>query len=281
MEKKVSFCIPTLNNSRTLKKCLESIVQQTYKKIEIVIVDGGSTDNTLEIAKQYTTKIFFEPGKLGKARNLSLKESSGEIVALIDSDIILPHEKWLENAIKYFDLDLNVSTVWPKNIAPPNSPPTTKYYFAHWELIIENRIERQKCASGGGNSLFKREALLKIGGINEDMHWGEDFDWANKLMKNNFRVVYLSDPIIHDTMNSLQEYSKKQKVGSQCFSISGLKIMNENIIDMFREQYSLGTYGMVFGLIKGQYYWFYFPIMQFIRLYYYGLNFIKNFLRRK
>ncbi len=54
----VSVIIPTYNSSRTLEKCLESIKNQTYKNVEIIVVDNNSTDNTKEIAKKYTGKAY-------------------------------------------------------------------------------------------------------------------------------------------------------------------------------------------------------------------------------
>jgi probable beta-1,3-galactosyltransferase len=54
----VSVIIPTYNSSRTLEKCLKSIKNQTYKNIEIIVVDNNSIDNTKEIAKKYTGKVY-------------------------------------------------------------------------------------------------------------------------------------------------------------------------------------------------------------------------------
>jgi len=60
----VSITIPTLDSEKTLKITLESIKNQTFQDYEIIIVDSGSKDKTLEIAKQYTSKIYHDPRKL-------------------------------------------------------------------------------------------------------------------------------------------------------------------------------------------------------------------------
>jgi len=93
----ISIIIPTYNSSKTLPLCLESIAAQDYPKdkIEIIIADGGSTDSTLEIAGKYTDSIYSNPlttGEAGKAAGV--KHSKGEIIALIDSDNILPSRDW-------------------------------------------------------------------------------------------------------------------------------------------------------------------------------------------
>ncbi|MDP2754648.1 MAG: glycosyltransferase [Nitrospirota bacterium] len=94
----LSIVIPTYNSSKTLPLCLESIAGQDYpkEKIEFIIADGGSTDSTLEIAQKYTDKIYLNPLKTGEAgKAVGVKRSKGEIIALIDSDNILPSKDWL------------------------------------------------------------------------------------------------------------------------------------------------------------------------------------------
>lgn len=98
MEPKVSIIIPTLNASSVLEDCLKSIDVQNYPKnqIEIIIADGGSTDTTLEIAKKYGAIVLSNPLKTAESgKAVGVKASTGEFIALVDSDNILPNEKWL------------------------------------------------------------------------------------------------------------------------------------------------------------------------------------------
>ncbi len=95
----VSFLIPTLNSASVLDACLASIAAQDYPKeqIEIVIADGGSTDATLEIAKKFNAKIVKNSLKTGEAgKAVALNASTGELVAFVDSDNILPNPNWLK-----------------------------------------------------------------------------------------------------------------------------------------------------------------------------------------
>ncbi len=93
----ISIITPTYNSAKTLKSCLDSIKNQDYEgDIELIIADGGSTDSTLEIAQKYTDKIYPNPLKTGEAgKAVGVKRSKGEIIALIDSDNILPSKDWL------------------------------------------------------------------------------------------------------------------------------------------------------------------------------------------
>ena len=107
---KVSVIVPVYNVEKYLEKCLNSIVNQTYKNIEIILVNDGSTDNSLEIMKKFKQKddriilLEKENGGLSDARNYGLKKASGSYISFVDSDDFI-NEKMLEilvnNLIQY------------------------------------------------------------------------------------------------------------------------------------------------------------------------------------
>ncbi len=99
---KVSIVTPTLNAGSVLKNELNSVKEQDYpeKQIEIIIADGGSTDNTLEIAENYGARILENPLKTAEAgKAVGVKEARGEFIVLLDSDNILPTDQWLKEMI--------------------------------------------------------------------------------------------------------------------------------------------------------------------------------------
>lgn len=104
----VSFVIPTLNASQVLEPCLESIKKQSIpsSNYEIIISDGGSTDNTLKIAKKYHAIIISNPLKTAEAgKAVGIKKALGKYIALIDSDNILPNRNWLKTNIEILEKD--------------------------------------------------------------------------------------------------------------------------------------------------------------------------------
>lgn len=115
MTPRVSILTPTLNSARTLELYFSAIRAQRYPQdaIEIVIADGGSTDNTVEIARAHGAKVVPNPLKTGEAgKAVALAHATGDFVALIDSDNILVGEDWLTRMLAPFS-DENVMGTEP------------------------------------------------------------------------------------------------------------------------------------------------------------------------
>lgn len=101
----ISVVTPTFNSGKTLDKCLRLVRSQSYPqdKIEIILGDGGSTDNTLEIARKYKARVIHIPSDKQNAeynRGAAYNEARGEMVLILDHDNFLPSKKWLVQMIK-------------------------------------------------------------------------------------------------------------------------------------------------------------------------------------
>lgn len=278
----VSFCIPTKNNEDTIEKCLESVVKQNYPNIEIIIIDGYSEDNTLDIVKKYPVKILYDAGTYGSACQTGLEASSGEIIASIDSDIIIPHKNWLINAVQFFNYHKKVSSVWPLYEAPPHASLFAQLYQTHlYKIFIENRIKKSISFFGGGNTLFLKRVLIEIGGINRSIHWGADFDWAKKMKDRGYMVVFIDDPLYHDTMRTLKQFYRKQFLGANTFATIGFEMMGLTARDVLYEHFILGFKGMIQGLlIHRDISWTYYPFLLFARLYAYMVTTFLKYSQR-
>ena len=128
----ISINTPTLNAESVLEKCLESISSQDYPKdkVEIIIADGGSKDNTVKIAKNFGAKVVKNPRKTGESGKAeALKHAHGEIVALIDSDNILPDGNWLKIMTKPFSDD-EIIAAEPIEYTYRKGDPILTRYFA-------------------------------------------------------------------------------------------------------------------------------------------------------
>jgi glycosyltransferase involved in cell wall biosynthesis len=264
----VSFIIPVYNGERTLEKCLSSIKNQDYPYKEIIVVDNGSSDNSLIIAQKFSDKIFFDTGLLGSVRQTGIDHMQGQIAGIFDSDVYLPHNKWLSNAIQHFNHFDEIATVWPKNIAPPNGPLFQKLYFNIWSLVVENRIQTNRGILGGSGLILKK-SIDDIGGYDKNVHWGEDFDLALKLKNKGYKIIYLKDAVYHDTDMGLSvaKFIKKQIKGASALSTNLENKMNLSKSDIIYENFFLGTKGMIQGIFKeGDISWLIFPLLLVFRI---------------
>ncbi len=127
---KISIIVPVYNVENYLKKCLDSIVNQTFKDIEIILINDGSTDNSLNICKEYAKKdhrirLINKPnGGLSSARNVGIDLSTGEYLGFVDSDdwIALNMYEKLYNLCKIFNADISQCKYIRNNEQKLNTP---------------------------------------------------------------------------------------------------------------------------------------------------------------
>jgi len=128
----ISVVIPTLNSGSVLEKCLKSISAQVYpkNKVEIIIVDGGSTDSIINIAKKFHAKIVHNTLKTAEAgKAVGVKEAKNELIALIDSDNILPNTHWFSDMVVPFK-DKEIILSEPIRYTYRKKDPYLTRYFA-------------------------------------------------------------------------------------------------------------------------------------------------------
>jgi len=128
----LSIVIPTLNSEKTLEACLSAILMQGLprERYEVIIADAGSSDETRTIAKRFgVDKIVENPLKTGEAgKTAGIKASSGEIIALIDSDNILPDASWLAQMLAPFSDPEIIATEPIEYTSRPQDPALTRYF---------------------------------------------------------------------------------------------------------------------------------------------------------
>jgi len=131
--KTVSVIIATFNSGPVLEEYLKSVREQDYdqKKIEIVVADGGSTDETLTVCKKYGCKVVREStGSPEGAKAVALKKAKGEMVLVGDSDNIWPSRDWLRKMVEGFDYAPEALAVYPWRYAYRRQDSLMNRYFA-------------------------------------------------------------------------------------------------------------------------------------------------------
>ncbi len=116
----VSIIIPVYNEEKRLSECLDSIISQDYpqEKLEIIIVDDNSSDNTVPIAKNYKTKIFTNGSRnIEKGKSIGVAKAKNEYLLLLDADNRLPHKGWLAKLVRSMEenrLAVGAEAIWFK-----------------------------------------------------------------------------------------------------------------------------------------------------------------------
>ena len=173
--------IPALNEEDYIENCLRSLRDQTFRDFEIIVVDGGSTDRTVEISRKYADRVILAPGsKIGEARWIGVNEASGEIIVSTDADTLHPPD-WLEKLTRHFE-DPDVVAVGGA-IYPLNPSETTLAYTAGL-----NTIANSLHWFIGSNMAFRKDVFEKAGGY-PLLIKGEDWSLLARLA-NYGRTVY-------------------------------------------------------------------------------------------
>ena len=173
----ISIIIPTLNEEEYLPKLLESIRQQRFKDLEIIVADAGSKDRTVEIAKAHGCKVT-PGGNPGKGRNEGASVARGDILFFIDSDALLPPH-FLERFLREFDRrKLDVAGCRMKF---PSKKKILRIFEKLFTLYFRATARFYPHASNC--IVIKRALHEKIGGFDETMKLGEDFFYVRAAAK--------------------------------------------------------------------------------------------------
>jgi glycosyltransferase involved in cell wall biosynthesis len=187
MDPLVSIIVPTFNSAQHLFACLESISNQTYRSIELIIVDNNSTDTTKSIAKKFTKYVFNQGPERSAQVNFGVKRAKGMYVYKVDSDFVLEKNvvrECIDEAAKGFDA-----------IVVHNSPDVRVSWIAR---IRKFEVDMYKYDLTYSSARFvRREVYLKIGGFNPEITAGEDYDFQNRLNRNGYRTGFIAAEALH------------------------------------------------------------------------------------
>lgn len=195
---KISIVIPAYNEVNYLGRTLESIQKLDTKdwQVELLVVDGGSTDKTDEIAKSYNAKVVIIPHRgIGFARQKGLEHATGDIVVFTDADSIVPSD-WLTvhvEALQKPDVVLSYGSFKVKDGSL--SYKLFINFFQYYGWFITHYLLKLTL-SVGQNTAFWREKALAIGGFNQNLRIMEDLDFSQRLSKIG-KTVYHPNLIVY------------------------------------------------------------------------------------
>jgi glycosyltransferase involved in cell wall biosynthesis len=169
--KLISVIVPTYNSANYLEACLQSIVEQSYTNIELIVVDNNSMDNTKEIAQKYTKMVFNRGPERSAQRNFGVLQSKGGYILIIDSDMQLSRDVVKACVETISNSDLKALII-----------PEESFGEGFWaqckklERSFYSGIDWQEAAR-----FFDCEIYEELGGYDEEQTGSEDYDLPNRL----------------------------------------------------------------------------------------------------
>jgi cellulose synthase/poly-beta-1,6-N-acetylglucosamine synthase-like glycosyltransferase len=206
----VSIIVPTLNSESTIDECLRSILELDYPKqlLEVIVIDGGSTDKTTELAKAHPVKLVFSQLNPPAAYNLVLKNIVNPIIGLIDSDAKV-EKQWLRKLVKHLD-DPKVAgasgtvETWNRDKLVPR---VIGYELSYRYRRLPGTVERVATM----NLLLKKKVTMEIGGFDEALPTQYDTDIGARLTQAGYSIAFDPEAICyHFHRPTLRKFFKQQ-----------------------------------------------------------------------
>ncbi len=215
MEPRISLVIPVRNEARRIATCLAAISAQTLPPIEVILVDGHSTDKTVEIAKTFSVRVFFEEYRTrAGACQVGVEAALGDYVAFTDADC-LPDPEWLKSLVaSVADGVVGVGgrilnegdTFWQKAIDVALDT------LAGSANSVQGRVFTSKrfvSSISGCNSLYRRSDLLAVGGFRTDLLTTEDTELNRRLLQRG-ELLYVPDALVrHRHGRGLRDFARR------------------------------------------------------------------------
>lgn len=218
----ISVIIPAYNSEKTIQETIESVIKQTFDDWELIVINDGSQDRTVELVSQIKDpriKLFSYPNAGAPAsRNRGFNNSVGQFIAFLDADDLWTPDK-LESQLNALQLhpDAAVAYSWTDYIDDSGNflKQGGRIIFngdVYPKLLVRNFLEN------GSNPLIKREAINDIGGFDESLKGGQDWELYLRLgEKYHFVTVEKRQILYRFSTNSISSNALRQ--GAECLKV--------------------------------------------------------------
>ena len=220
----VSFLIPTYNEEKCIGKCLESILDQDYplEKLEVIVIDGLSSDKTVEITRNYPVKVVVNKKRIiPEACTLGIQIAQGDIVAFMGADSELPQRNWIKLMIAPLLLDEQVAGSIPILKPNKNYPAISRFFslmqadpfivFAYGSgLEVKNGYVTEENYFPMGISVIRKQLLAGPQSFKSSLQRSEDVDITFRLVKQGYKFAVVQDAgLYHLFIDNYSNYLRK------------------------------------------------------------------------
>lgn len=245
MDSLISVIVPIYNSEKYLDNTIKSIINQTYKNLEIILVDDGSTDKSYEICKKYQKKdnrikLFHQKNKgVSFARNIGIENSNGEFLTFMDSDDLID-KKMYEKLFNAFDNNLDY--VFCDYKIKKNMLNNSNKIL---DMTIYDKIYKSFPYDGGANWCLYRTKIIKKYNIkfSENLFFAEDLDFLiSYLIRCKKNIKYVDEKLYYyvnnsDSITKKEDIKLKSRITKNYFDAAKLnyyKIINLKDIDKYK-----------------------------------------------
>lgn len=251
---RASIVVRCYNEAEHIGKLLHGLDEQTMQDFEIVLVDSGSTDGTLEVAESFgvdeTVYIDPENFSFGRALNYGFEVARGEFCVAASAHVYPRRDDWLARLLEKFDDE--VALVYGKQRGNETTMFSESQIFRQW--FPDHDIERQDHPFCNNANAAVRRSLWEEYPYDEQLTGLEDVDWAKRVQKDGYDVSYAADAeIVHvhdetprEVFNRYRReaYAHKQIMPSQSFSLwDFLRLSVSNVVSDWRAARADGSFG--------------------------------------
>ncbi len=239
-ENLISIVMPAYNAEKFIGESIESIIAQTYKNWELIVVDDGSKDNTKNIVNNYISgepriKYFYQQnGKQGKSRNTGIKNAKGNLIAFLDADDLWISTKLKKQVLLMKQMAADVVFTYithidseGKKIARGETGSSHEIYYGDEGLALFFKMNIIPIFT----VLASRKAILEVNGFNEavEIQNIEDYDLWLRMLQNNSKFLLMNEVLGAYRIHGNQTVKGKPSVIKILKMLSEMKVEKKNL----------------------------------------------------